>query len=233
MARQVTTPIRQVRQSFDGLLIPAVAKTIGVRGAGGAGEALATATRMILVIQLPILIALFAIGERLMSWLGHGFAVGYWPLVILAAAEVLQSALGIGDLVFVYLRPRIGLYLTLISIARRHRHRLAAHPALRNHRRRLRPVRGLCACARSCAASSCARQFAVAIPHAHVAGPFAAAGARGRRGAADPERRRRRPSPASRSMRSSCWLAEGERAKPVADRLRGGAAAIRDRRVTA
>jgi O-antigen/teichoic acid export membrane protein len=176
MARQVTTPIRQVRQSFDGLLIPAVAKTIGVRGAGGTGEALATATRLILVIQLPILIALVAIGARLMSWLGHGFAGGYWPLVILAAAELLQSALGIGDLVFVYLKPRIGLYLTLLSIA------VGIGGALL-----LIPVYGLIGAAASVFAAYALRtalrslvlrtQFALAVPRSHLAGPFAAAAA--------------------------------------------------------
>jgi O-antigen/teichoic acid export membrane protein len=174
MARQVTTPIRQVRQSFDGLLVPAVAKTIGVRGAGGAGEALATATRLILVIQLPILVALLAIGARLMSWLGHGFAAGYWPLIILAAAEVLQSALGIGDLVFVYLRPRIGLYLTLISTA------LGIATALL-----LIPHFGITGAAFALFAAFALRtilrslvlltRFDLAIPHAHIAGPFAAA----------------------------------------------------------
>jgi len=117
MARQVTTPIRQVRQSFDALLVPAVSRTIAVRGSGGTSEALASATRLILVIQLPFLIALFAIGVPLMSWFGAGFAAGYWALLILGTAEVLQSALSVGDLIFVYLRPRIGLYLTLISIA--------------------------------------------------------------------------------------------------------------------
>jgi O-antigen/teichoic acid export membrane protein len=170
----VTTPIRQVRQSFDGLLVPAVAKTIGVRGAGGTGEALATATRLILVIQLPILIGLFAIGARLMSWLGHGFAGGYWPLVILAAAEVLQSALGIGDLVFVYLRPRIGLYLTLISTA------VGIAAALL-----LIPHFGITGAAFALFAAYALRtilrslvlraRFDLAIPHAHIAGPFAAA----------------------------------------------------------
>src|SRR6185312_14468175 len=151
-----------------------VAKTIGVRGAGGAGEALATATRLILVIQLPILIALFAIGPRLMSWLGHGFAGGYWPLIILAAAEVLQSALGIGDLVFVYLRPRVGLYLTLISTA------VGIATALL-----LIPHFGITGAAFALFAAYALRtilrslvlraRFDLAIPHAHVAGPFAAA----------------------------------------------------------
>jgi len=174
MARQVTTPIRQVRQSFDGLLIPAVAKTIGVRGAGGTGEALASATRLILVIQLPILIALFAIGARLMEWLGHGFAAGYWPLVILAAAELLQSALGIGDLIFVYLRPRIGLYLTMVSIAVGIGAALLLIPRLgiTGAALALFVAYGLRTILRSLVLRT---RFQLAMPQEHVAGPFAAA----------------------------------------------------------
>jgi O-antigen/teichoic acid export membrane protein len=109
-----------------------------------------------------------------MSWLGHGFAGGYWPLIILAAAEVLQSALGIGDLVFVYLRPRIGLYLTLISTA------VGIVTALL-----LIPHFGITGAAFALFAAYALRtilrslvlhrQFALAIPHAHIAGPFVAA----------------------------------------------------------
>jgi len=116
MARQVTTPIRQVRQSFDSLLVPAVSKTIGQSGAPGTAEALATAARLVLVIQLPFLIAMLAVGGPLLAWLGPGFEAGYWALVILGVAEVLQSALGVGDLVFVYLKPRVGVALTIVSI---------------------------------------------------------------------------------------------------------------------
>ncbi|MDB5720191.1 MAG: hypothetical protein JWP15_809 [Alphaproteobacteria bacterium] len=117
MARQVTTPIRQVRQSFDGLLIPAVARTLALRGSRETGEALASATRLILVIQLPILIGLVAVGAPLMEALGRGFSVGYWALLALAGAEVIQAAFSMGDLIFVYLKPRVGLRITLAGIA--------------------------------------------------------------------------------------------------------------------
>ena len=176
MARQVTTPIRQVRQSFDGLLVPAVAKTIGKHGAAGAAEALASALRLILVIQLPLLIAILATGSWLMAWLGRGFEAGYWALIILALAEVLQSALGIGDLIFVYLKPRIGLYLTLISIA------AGIITALL-----LIPPFGITGAAFALLAAYALRsvlrfavlhrRFGVPVPHAHIIGPLLAAGA--------------------------------------------------------
>lgn len=116
MARQLAVPIRQVRQSFDGLLIPLVARTLTVRGSRATGTALASATRLILAIQLPILLALFAIGAPLLDWFGPGFAAGYWALVALATAEAIQAAFSIGDLMFVYLKPKTGLYVTLASI---------------------------------------------------------------------------------------------------------------------
>jgi O-antigen/teichoic acid export membrane protein len=116
MARQVTAPIRQVRQSFDGLLIPAVARTLALRGSRETGEALASATRLILVVQLPILIGLVAAGAALMEAFGRGFSVGHWALLALATAEVIQAAFSIGDLIFVYLKPRVGLQVTLAGI---------------------------------------------------------------------------------------------------------------------
>jgi O-antigen/teichoic acid export membrane protein len=117
MARQVAVPIRQVRQSFDGLLIPLVARTLSTRGSKGSGEALASATRLILVIQLPIILGLFALGRPLLGLFGKGFEAAYWPLLALGAAESIQAAFSIGDLVFVYLDARLGLWLTLASIA--------------------------------------------------------------------------------------------------------------------
>lgn len=116
MARQIVAPLRQVRQSFDGLLIPMVARSLATRGAGASSEALASATRLILVLQLPYLLAIVVVGEPLLEWLGPGFAAAYAAMAILAVAETLQSAFSIGDLVFVYLRPGLGLRLTLVSI---------------------------------------------------------------------------------------------------------------------
>jgi O-antigen/teichoic acid export membrane protein len=176
MAKQIAVPIRQVRQSFDGLLIPLVARTLAARGSQGAGEALASATRLILAIQLPLLVALYAAGGTLLAWLGKGFAPAYWPALALAAAETVQAAFSIGDLVFVYLRPRLGLWLTLASIA------IGAGAAFL-----LIPLWGIGGAALSVLAAYGARavwrslvlrgQFSLTVPHTHHAGPFVAAAA--------------------------------------------------------
>ncbi|MDB5693658.1 MAG: hypothetical protein JWO81_2721, partial [Alphaproteobacteria bacterium] len=173
MARQIAVPIRQVRQSFDGLLIPLVARTLSTRGSRGSGEALASATRLILVIQLPIIVALFAAGRPLLGLFGKGFEAAYWPLIALATAEAIQAAFSIGDLVFVYLRPQLGLWLTLASIAIG----IAAALVL------VRPL-GISGAALSVLAAYSVRaalrsfvlraRFHLDVPHSHHVGPFVA-----------------------------------------------------------
>jgi O-antigen/teichoic acid export membrane protein len=174
MARQAAVPIRQVRQSFDGLLIPLVARTLSSRGSRGSGEALASATNLILVIQLPIILGLVALGRPLLGLFGKGFEAAYWPLIALGAAETIQAAFSIGDLVFVYLRPRLGLWLTLASIA------IGIAAALL-----LVPPLGIAGAALSVLAAYAVRAalrsfvlrafFQLEVPRAHHAGPFVAA----------------------------------------------------------
>ena len=176
MAKQIAVPIRQVRQSFDGLLIPLVARTLRTHGSKGSSAALASATRLILVLQLPILVGLYAAGGTVLSWLGAGFAAAYWPVLALAAAETVQAAFSIGDLVFVYLKPRLGLWLTLASIL------VGVVAALL-----LIPRLGIAGAALSVLAAYGIRalwrgallrlKFHLDVPHTHHAGPFVAAAA--------------------------------------------------------
>ncbi|MDB5671803.1 MAG: lipopolysaccharide biosynthesis protein [Alphaproteobacteria bacterium] len=117
MARQGRTPIRQVRQSFDGLLTPLIARTLQADGAIATGAATASAARLILSIQLALLIALIGIGRQLLGWIGPEFAAGYVAMVLLALAEAIQSALGLTDLILLYRRPSLTLALTGAGIA--------------------------------------------------------------------------------------------------------------------
>jgi O-antigen/teichoic acid export membrane protein len=174
MARQVVAPLRQIRQSFDGLLIPLVARTLSARGARASGEALASATRLVLVLQLPLLLILFAMGKPLLGWIGPGFAAAYWAMVALAAAETIQAALSISDLVFVYLRPRIALGLTSAGIAAGIAAALALIPPLGIAGAGLSVLiaYGLRAAIRSWVLRT---HFEFDVPRAHNAAPLAAA----------------------------------------------------------
>ena len=117
MARQVRTPIRQVRQSFDGLLTPIVSRTLSLAGPARTGQATASATRLILAIQLPILVGLVAIGRPLLAWIGPDFAAGYYAMLLLAVAECIQGAYGVPDLILLYRRPAFIIWLTAIGAA--------------------------------------------------------------------------------------------------------------------
>jgi O-antigen/teichoic acid export membrane protein len=116
LARQVGTPIRQVRQAFDGLLNPIIAKTLALRGPVETGSAVASASRLILAIQLPMLVGLAAIGLPLLGWFGPEFAAGYWALLFVAAAETIQGAFGVSDLILLYRQPRAALRITMVTI---------------------------------------------------------------------------------------------------------------------
>ena len=119
MARQLAQPIRQVRQGFDGLLTPLVAKTLHRDGPARAASAIASATRLMLALQLPMVVAMCAVGYPLLHWLGPEFAVGWVAAILLGCAETVQGAYGIGDLMFVYRRPRLGLqiYGAIVGVA--------------------------------------------------------------------------------------------------------------------
>ena len=116
MARQIRTPIRQVRQSFDSLLNPIIARTLTLRGATETAAGVASVARLILALQLPILIALALAGAPLLAWFGPEFVAGYWALLLLAAAETIQGAFGVSDLILLYRRPMAQLGITSANI---------------------------------------------------------------------------------------------------------------------
>jgi len=112
MARQMRTPIRQVRQSFDGLLAPMMARTLAESRPADTALAAASAARMILAIQLPIVIALVVLGTPLLAWFGPQFVPGYYAMVMLALAETIQGAFGVADMILLYRRPSLVLAVT-------------------------------------------------------------------------------------------------------------------------
>lgn len=117
MARQIRTPVRQVRQSFDGLLNPIIARTLTVKGAAETGIATASAARFILALQLPIVIALMFAGKPLLAAFGPEYVAGYWALLLLATAEMVQGAFGVSDLIILYNKPLGQIRITASNIA--------------------------------------------------------------------------------------------------------------------
>ena len=176
MARQIRTPIRQIRQSFDSLLTPIVSKTLTLSGPIQTGQATASATRLILALQLPVLVALFIIGAPLLRWIGPQFAAGYWAMLILGAAEGIQGAYGVSDLLFFYRRPHLILWITAAGTVTNF---IAAWPLIR-----LYDVTGAALAALlGIAVAALIRRgllrstFSIAVPLHHSAAPLLAAAA--------------------------------------------------------
>jgi hypothetical protein len=78
--------------------------------------AIASATRLILAIQLALVVALLAVGEPVLRWFGPEFTAGHAATVILALAETIQGAFSITDLLLLYMRAGLALLVTLAMI---------------------------------------------------------------------------------------------------------------------
>ncbi|WP_084445867.1 lipopolysaccharide biosynthesis protein [Sphingomonas sp. TDK1] len=113
VARQVCTPLRQVRQSFDALLTPIVARELRLSGLGPARRTIAGVSRKILDLQLPTFLLIAGMGAAILRLLGGYYPAAYAPMLILCLAEILQASFGIADLLFAYRAPGHGLLVTV------------------------------------------------------------------------------------------------------------------------
>ncbi|WP_354307211.1 lipopolysaccharide biosynthesis protein [Sphingomonas trueperi] len=117
VARQVCTPLRQVRQSFDALLTPIVARELRLSGVESARHTIASVSRKILDLQLPTFLMIAGMGAAILHLLGGYYPAAYAPMLILCLAEILQASFGIADLLFAYRAPGHGLVITVAGTA--------------------------------------------------------------------------------------------------------------------
>ena len=115
--RQLRTPILQVRQAFDGILTPIIARTLSHAGQVETGAATAAATRMILTAQLAVVLLMIAAGEPLLQLFGARYIGGYPALLALSLAETLNGAFGVSEMIIYYLRPARALAINSAMIA--------------------------------------------------------------------------------------------------------------------
>ncbi len=117
MARQFCLPVRQIRQSFDSMLVPMISKVLTQAELPAVIARIAEMSRIILTVQVPVLILLAGFGSHLLDLFPPDFTLAFVPMMILVAGEIAQASFGAGDLLFVYRDPVRGLVLTLLSIA--------------------------------------------------------------------------------------------------------------------
>ncbi|KAJ8136169.1 hypothetical protein OY671_010618, partial [Metschnikowia pulcherrima] len=105
VSRQSRTPITQVRQSFDGISTPSIARTMRAAGDIVTGEATAAATRSISTIQSAIVLSMAAAGEPSSASFGPHYVVGYHASIVMVSAETVNGAFGVGESILYYRRP--------------------------------------------------------------------------------------------------------------------------------
>jgi O-antigen/teichoic acid export membrane protein len=112
----------------------------------------------------------------LLHSIGPQFAAGYWAMLILGAAEGIQGAYGVSDLIFLYRRPHLILWITAAGTVTNF---IAAWPLIR-----LYDVTGAALAALlGIAVAALIRRgllrstFSIAVPLHHSAAPLLAAAA--------------------------------------------------------
>lgn len=117
LAKQFTTPIRQIRQSYDALVIPLISRELSEAPSPETGKRIGEIMGLILNIQVPYLIVLAGAGAAILSYFPAEFHDAFLPMVILTAGNLLHASHGVGDTVLSYRAPMRGLVITLISMA--------------------------------------------------------------------------------------------------------------------
>jgi len=116
MAQNAAFSFKKVRQSFDPILIPVLAAA----DAGGRREELLrqyrTVTRWILIINLGLLGAAAFAARLIMGIFGEPFTAGTAALVVLTAAVMLNTVLGVSELFILIERPLLNLANTLVAL---------------------------------------------------------------------------------------------------------------------
>jgi O-antigen/teichoic acid export membrane protein len=116
MAKQFCVPIRNIRQSYDALVLPLMSRDLTAAAQREVGGRIGEIVGLILNIQLPYLLAIGGIGAVILGFFPHSFQGAFVPMVILAIGETLHASHGIGEYILAYKAPVRGLVNTLVSM---------------------------------------------------------------------------------------------------------------------
>ena len=117
VVRELRVSIQQVRQAFDSMLIPVVARTMRTEGDIATGEAIGAATRLILSVQLIVVLFLVAAGAPLLALFGPHYAAAYPVLMVQITAQMINSGLSLSELILYFRRPGLALAKNILTIA--------------------------------------------------------------------------------------------------------------------
>lgn len=115
-AKQFTTPITQIRQSYDALVVPLVSRELSEPPSERTAARIGEIIGLILNIQMPYLIALMGAGAVILGFFPATFRPALVPMIILAAGNILHASHGVADIVLAYRAPLRGFAITVTSM---------------------------------------------------------------------------------------------------------------------
>lgn len=115
--RELRTSLQHIRNAFDSMLIPIVARTMRYERDTVTGEAIAAATRLIVAIQLVAVLVLIFYGKMILGLFGKEYVGSHGVLIILVIAQLIASGLSVSDLIIYFRQPGRAVLNNLIMIS--------------------------------------------------------------------------------------------------------------------
>lgn len=110
--------IRQIRRSFDPIVLAIVSEISAKRDAERLRESYSHATFLVGITQVPVFAFIWTFSEPILRFFGEEFTVGAQPLVILCAFWMVNSVVSLsGIVVSAYGYSRLTLQTVLVAIA--------------------------------------------------------------------------------------------------------------------
>lgn len=115
-AMELAAGMPKVRQAFDPIFLPTVARLVVRRDSTGLRESIARVARWVLAVQLPLAGAVALGGGLMLGLFGRGFGGGVAWAAVLAYAHGANSFFGLAESVIMVERPRVNLVNSAITV---------------------------------------------------------------------------------------------------------------------
>ncbi len=117
MAQQFLTIVEKIAFSFYPMLMPVVSAAVSTGDRHRLLEQLRSAGRRLVLLQLPVVLLFYILGEYLLGLIGPEFAGAWQVLMILAVGCWINSVIQLVEIPLTYIRPTANVICSLVAIA--------------------------------------------------------------------------------------------------------------------
>jgi O-antigen/teichoic acid export membrane protein len=117
MAQQFLTIVEKIAFSFYPMLMPVVSAAVSTGDRHRLLEQLRSAGRRLVLLQLPVVLLFYILGEYLLGLTGPEFAGAWQVLMILAVGCWINSVIQLVEIPLTYIRPTANVICSLVAIA--------------------------------------------------------------------------------------------------------------------